>query len=96
MPSGTMTVAHSAGLTCAGHAPGAFVIVYDLSKGIQKSYHTSPHELYAGKHVVAVVPGDVEGRKLLARLKYASAHGLTFTVGEIPAKGGPHKRLGSR
>jgi Deltex C-terminal domain/Ring finger domain len=81
MPSGNMQIQVQPDLTCSGHPEGTLVITYRIMEGRQKVYHENPGEVHGSAHRVAYVPDCQEGRNLIKRLKFAFAHGLTFTVG---------------
>ena len=90
MPSGTMQIEVRPDLICSGHPAGTFVITYRNIEGRQKVYHENPGEVHGSAHRVAYVPDCEEGRNLIKRLKFAFAHGLTFTVGTSLATSRPN------
>jgi deltex-like protein len=59
----------------------AISITYRVPPGTQLSYHENPGTCHEGTMRVAYLPDSADGRRLLARLKYAWTHGLTFRVG---------------
>jgi len=83
MPSGTMSISRSPSTLCGGYesAGGSLVISYSIGSGTQKAYHPSPGQRHGSAHRVAYLPDNLEGQNLLKRLKFAFAHGLTFTIG---------------
>ena len=81
MPSGTMTLTSST-VTCQGYQGyGSIVIHYAISPGVQQNYMTNPGQRFTGANRTAYVPNNLEGRRLVKRLKYAFQRGLTFVVG---------------
>mmetsp|Transcript_22710 Transcript_22710/g.36777 ORF Transcript_22710/g.36777 Transcript_22710/m.36777 type:complete len:304 (+) Transcript_22710:1-912(+) len=82
-PSGSMSISLSPRGPCPGfpNSTGVITINYSLPSGIQASYMEQPGQRYSGTARVAYLPDNEEGRKLLARLRYAFRHGLTFRVG---------------
>ncbi|KAL3944015.1 MAG: hypothetical protein SGBAC_001925 [Bacillariaceae sp.] len=81
-PSGSMTSSVTVGLNCGGFPTwDTITIVYSIQSGIQKDYHENPGQPHPGKKVIAFLPSNSDGKKLLKRLKFAFLHGLTFTVG---------------
>ena len=81
MPSGTMRITVDPNMTCAGFPKGTIVITYSIPSGIQKEYHMNPGQKYGATERHAFLPLIEEGLELLARLKYAFQHGLTFGIG---------------
>lgn len=80
-PSGDMVVT-GVPKRCPGFAPARTIkIEYSMPSGIQSSYHPNPNDRFHGTARIAYLPDNEEGRGLLARLKYAWKHGLTFAVG---------------
>jgi len=81
-PSGTMTV-QTSNQMCPGYDQDtqAIQIEYEMPLGIQATYHDDPGNRYHPTYRIAFLPDTVEGRYLLARLKYAWTCGLLFTVG---------------
>jgi Deltex C-terminal domain len=73
MPSGTMIVQYC----CIFDA---MKIEYIVPGGVQECYHAHPGKRHIGTYQVALLPANEQGRDVLARLKYAFRHGLTFTV----------------
>lgn len=90
MPSGSMVIEMRADLTCSGYDAGTLVITYEIGGGVQKIYHENPGVEYKSVCRTAYLPDNQEGRDLLKRLKFAFAHGLTFTVGTSLATGRPN------
>ena len=83
-PSGTMTITVDHNKRCSGSeydSDGVIMIEYNMTAGIQHDGMENPGQRYSGTQRVAYLPYNDAFRKLLARLKYAFAHGLTFRVG---------------
>ena len=68
-PSGKMKIQISS-KPCPGFRSTSISIVYDIPSGTQMAYHDNPGEVYHGTTRVAYLPNNIDGRKLLARLKY--------------------------
>ncbi|KAL7540877.1 hypothetical protein ACHAWF_006804 [Thalassiosira exigua] len=81
-PSGQMIISVDHSIHCAGYSNvNTILIHYILPDGKQKDYHEDPGELFKGIQRLAFLPNNDDGHRLLARLKYAFLHGLTFRVG---------------
>jgi hypothetical protein len=80
-PSGTMSIKLTKKAFPGDEKVKAISIVYHIPSGIQLSYHENPGAAYEGATREAYLPYSADGRRLLARLKYAWTHGLIFRVG---------------
>lgn len=83
-PSGTMFISVDRYKHCKGFeydSDGVIMIQYMMMEGIQHDGMENPGRHYSGTQRVAYLPHNDAFRRLLARLKYAFAHGLTFRVG---------------
>lgn len=82
-PSGTMTIKRLRNVPCPGlaSASSTLEITYTIPSGAQLSYHEHPGHRYGGTTRQAYVPDNIEGCRLLTRLKYAWNRGLIFRVG---------------
>mmetsp|Transcript_20502 Transcript_20502/g.50985 ORF Transcript_20502/g.50985 Transcript_20502/m.50985 type:complete len:403 (+) Transcript_20502:209-1417(+) len=83
-PSGSMSVFIDRGRRCEGsehNSDGIIQIHYKMKGGIQHAFMENPGQRYPSTSRIAYLPLNESGRKLLARLKYAFVHGLTFQVG---------------
>ena len=91
MPSGRMTVTQSPAVDCEGHAGlGSFIIQYSFDPlQIQSAYHPSPGTVIPVTRRVAYVPRSA--KKLLLRLQFAFARGLTFKIGTSLTTGKSNK-----
>ena len=81
MPSGVMAAFRSRTTTCNGYKPGTIIIYYHIFGGTQERYHENPWTSFRSTQRQAYLPDNDDGRQLLKRLKFAFAHGLTFTIG---------------
>ena len=79
-PSGTMIIKRSTA-KCPGFSVNAIEIQYHIPEGKQLAYHPNPGARYGSTVRTAYLPQNLAGCQLLARLKYAWMHGLTFSVG---------------
>jgi len=86
-PSGTMDVNLSRTVFPGAWRTKTIEIKYDIPSGTQLSYHENPGSSYSGTTRTAYLPNNKDGRKLLARLKHAWAHGLVFTIGTSQTTG---------
>mmetsp|Transcript_14535 Transcript_14535/g.18363 ORF Transcript_14535/g.18363 Transcript_14535/m.18363 type:complete len:306 (-) Transcript_14535:217-1134(-) len=92
-PSGSMVVSESKSMICSGFkstSNGTILIQYNLHGGVQKEYHPNQGVAYSAESRVAYLPNNMEGQKLLKRLKYAFSRGLTFTIGTSLTTGRPN------
>lgn len=81
MPSGTMTITSST-VTCQGYQGyGSIVVNYAMTSGVQQCYMANPGQRFTGTNRTVYIPNNLEGRRLVKRLKYAFQRGLTFVVG---------------
>ncbi|KAL7551605.1 hypothetical protein ACHAWF_014798 [Thalassiosira exigua] len=81
-PSGQMLISIDRSIHCAGYSnANTIVIHYILSRGKQQEYHDDPGKPFKGIRRLAYLPDNEDGHRLLARLKFAFLHGLTFRVG---------------
>jgi len=83
-PSGSMNIFFNPRRRCKGfelNSDGVIELHYKMQSGIQLAFMENPGQQYAGTSRIAYLPHNETGRKLLARLKYAFTHGLTFRVG---------------
>jgi len=79
-PRGTMTI-KPIPVDCPGFSSSSIQIIYELPTDIQKPYHENPGVPYMGTVRIAFLPDTYDGRRVLARLRYAWMHGLTFQIG---------------
>ena len=79
-PSGTMMIKRSTA-KCPGFSVNVIEIQYHIPEGKQLAYHPNPGARYGSTVRTAYLPQNLAGCQLLARLKYAWMHGLTFSVG---------------
>lgn len=79
-PSGTMMIKLSTAM-CPGFSTRAIKIQYHIPEGNQLAYHPNPGVRYGSTTRRAYLPHNLAGCQLLARLKYAWMHGLTFSIG---------------
>lgn len=83
-PSGTMKIVINRSSRCEGFendSDGVIELHYKMQGGIQLAFMENPGQHYSETSRTAYLPHNECGRKLLARLKYAFTHGLTFRVG---------------
>lgn len=86
-PSGSMTITVCQA-DCSGFAgQGSIKITYSIYSGVQAQYHTNPGVSYSGTTRIAYLPNNLDGQHLLKRLKFAFAHGLTFSIGTSQTSG---------
>lgn len=89
-PSGSMKIRINATTRCKGfehNSDGVIELHYQMQGGIQLPFMENPGQPYSGTSRTAYLPQNESGRKLLTRLKYAFAHGLTFRVGTSISSG---------
>ena len=87
-PSGYMSVARERGVSCAGYNEcGTLVVKYELLPGNQGPHHPNPGAGYQGDTVVAYLPDNDQGRRVLRLLKRAWELKMTFGVGKCPVSG---------
>jgi len=83
-PSGSMRITIEPQIFCNGYqnnSEGTIVLHYSIQSGLQLPFMENPGQHYSGTFRVAYLPNNEAGLKLLSRLKYAFAHGLTFRIG---------------
>jgi hypothetical protein len=83
-PSGSMKITINSISRCKGfkhNSDGVIELYYKMESGVQLAFMENPGQHYSGTSRAAYLPHNESGRKLLARLKYAFTHGLTFRVG---------------
>ena len=92
-PSGTMTITLDTVRACPGFtdSDGIISIHYNLPSGVQAQYMENPGQRYSGTTRIAYLPHNKDGRRLLARLRYAFQHGLCFRVGTSLTTGRPNQ-----
>jgi len=79
-----MSISHSPSTFCRGYSflsEGSIVINYSIPHATQKLYHPSPGQGHGSANRVAYLPHNKDGLDLLKRLRFAFAHGLTFSIG---------------
>jgi len=83
-PSGNLKITLDYNRRCRGceyDSDGVIQLYYNIPGGIQLGFMENPGQAYSGTYRTAYLPHNESGRKLLARLKFAFTHGLTFRVG---------------
>lgn len=83
-PSGSMKITINPRSRCEGfdhNSDGVIEMYYKMESGTQLAFMENPGQRYSGTSRITYLPHNESGRKLLARLKYAFTHGLTFRVG---------------
>jgi len=86
-PSGSMTIAYSLNNLSRDDTCGSIVIRYSIPASTQQEYHAHPGRPHGSTHREAYLPNTQDGHNLLLRLKWAFAHGFTFTVGTSATTG---------
>ena len=79
-PSGTMAIKLTK-TNCPGFSTKTIEVQYKIPSGTQFAYHENPGNPYGATVRTAYLPHSKDGCQLLKRLKYAWAHGLTFSIG---------------
>jgi Deltex C-terminal domain len=96
MPSGVMTVRRLVSRICSDYESTTSIqILYTIPRDVQETYHPNPGTMHNAVELVAFLPDTVQAHNLLARLKYAFRHGLTFHVtnkNTVVPSSIPHKR----
>ena len=93
-PSGRMKITINPRKRCEGfnhNSDGVIEMYYKMENGTQLAFMENPGQPYSGTSRIAYLPHNESGRKLLARLKYAFTHGLTFRVGTSISTGRPNQ-----
>lgn len=86
-PSGTMRISKGP-QQCPGYMGAKTIVIsYELPSGTQLPYHPKPGMRYGGDDRTAYLPDNEDGLRVLARLRYAWTHGLTFMVGRSVTRG---------
>lgn len=93
-PSGSMNIGINHSIRCKGfehNSDGVIELHYKFQRGVQLAFMENPGQYYSGTSRIAYLPHNESGRKLLARLKFAFIHGLTFRVGTSLTTGTPNQ-----
>mmetsp|Transcript_12182 Transcript_12182/g.25133 ORF Transcript_12182/g.25133 Transcript_12182/m.25133 type:complete len:134 (+) Transcript_12182:179-580(+) len=89
-----MSVFIDRGRHCKGFeqsSDGVIQIHYKMKGGVPHAFMENPGQRYPSTSRIVYLPLNESGRKLLARLKYAFIHGLTFRVGRSLTSGGSNQ-----